>query len=197
MPSSNKTGHLRLNSWLGGDKPKKDDFNSDNRLVDAACRDMDGRIGALETDAAAVTSHIADAASHLSQADRGALSAHMANLVSHITQEDRARWNTPVSNMTIGVYSGTGAATRKITLGFQAKFGVLFAVGVGVADADLANLESRMFAGFFSTSGSSKNIVLLSDGFTVVHTVSRPLDGLNYKYNETGLTYVYVAWPAD
>lgn len=35
MPSSNKTT-LGLNLWSGTDKPKKNDFNADNRIIDAA-----------------------------------------------------------------------------------------------------------------------------------------------------------------
>lgn len=35
MPSSNKTP-LGLNQWIGTDKPKKDDFNADNLITDAA-----------------------------------------------------------------------------------------------------------------------------------------------------------------
>lgn len=194
MPSTNKTGHLRLNNWLGSDKPKKDDFNSDNRLVDTACREMAERIGSMEGMQGDIQGHIADSAAHLLQEDRSAWSRHMADSIGHITQAERALWNTPQSSMSIGTYTGSGTASRKITLGYKAKFGVLFAAGMGIADADLVNSESRMYAGFFSGSGSSKNIVLQSDGFTVVHTVTKPLDGLTYKYNENGVTYVYVVW---
>lgn len=35
MPSSNKTS-LGLNLWSGTDKPKKNDFNADNQIIDTA-----------------------------------------------------------------------------------------------------------------------------------------------------------------
>jgi len=40
MPSSFKTLHYKLNQWLGGDKPKKVDFNQDNTLIDAALHSL-------------------------------------------------------------------------------------------------------------------------------------------------------------
>ena len=58
MPSSNKTEHLQLNQWAGSDKPKMEDFNSDNRKVD-------GAVGA----------HLADDVRHITAAERLAWSA--------------------------------------------------------------------------------------------------------------------------
>ena len=34
MSSSNKTNYLGLNQFVGSDKPKMEDFNADNRLLD-------------------------------------------------------------------------------------------------------------------------------------------------------------------
>ncbi len=34
LSSTNKTPHLRLNSWIGGDVPKRTDFVSDNAIID-------------------------------------------------------------------------------------------------------------------------------------------------------------------
>ncbi len=36
MSSSNKTAHLKLNLWSGTDKPKREDFNSDNQKTEDA-----------------------------------------------------------------------------------------------------------------------------------------------------------------
>ena len=36
MPSTNKTNHLGLNQWKESDRPVRNDFNSDNLLVDTA-----------------------------------------------------------------------------------------------------------------------------------------------------------------
>lgn len=36
MPSSNKTANLSLNQWAESDRPMRNDFNSDNALIDSA-----------------------------------------------------------------------------------------------------------------------------------------------------------------
>ena len=36
MPSTNKTKNLKLNSWESNDRPMRNDFNSDNALIDSA-----------------------------------------------------------------------------------------------------------------------------------------------------------------
>lgn len=36
MSSTNKTEKLGLNSWIGSDKPKRIDFNTDNEIIDRA-----------------------------------------------------------------------------------------------------------------------------------------------------------------
>lgn len=36
MSSTNKTKKLGLNSWIGSDKPKRIDFNTDNEIIDKA-----------------------------------------------------------------------------------------------------------------------------------------------------------------
>lgn len=39
MPTNNKTANLGLNSWLGTDKPLREDFVSDNEKIDKAISD--------------------------------------------------------------------------------------------------------------------------------------------------------------
>lgn len=181
MPSSNKTSHLQLNKWLGSDKPKKDDFNSDNALVDTACKTMASQIATLQTG--------------LSTAGQN-LTNHAANATAHITAAERTAWNAPREAMTIKTFTGNGAASRKYAIGFRAKFGILYAVGQGALQADWGGYETKVYSGYFGASGCSKGIALESDGITVSHNTSKPSDGCSYKYNESGVTYVCVAWPA-
>lgn len=56
MASSGSTKHLNLNQWQGSDKPKMEDFNSDNQKIDE-------QLGA----------HLADEGLHLNQSIRQAL----------------------------------------------------------------------------------------------------------------------------
>ena len=39
MSSTNKTKNLQLNSWIGSDRPKREDFNADNSIIDKAITD--------------------------------------------------------------------------------------------------------------------------------------------------------------
>lgn len=180
MPSSNKTAHLALNKWLGSDKPKKDDFNSDNALIDAACRNLAQRV---------------DAASETVAAGGEALSAHTADAAAHVTAAERAAWNAGRDPMVIGTYVGNGAVTRKIPVSFPIRFGMLYAVGKGSSEANWTISETRVYYAYFGKQGSSRGVTLNSDGFTVAHTLTKPADGCMYKYNETDVTYVYVLWP--
>lgn len=53
MPSNNKTPKLGLHSWVGSDKPLREDFVADNTILDT-------KLGA----------HLEDTVAHLTQADR-------------------------------------------------------------------------------------------------------------------------------
>ncbi len=53
MPSTYKTEHLKLNRWLGEDKPKRTDFNEDNERIDAA-----------------VAAHVGDDSAHITGQER-------------------------------------------------------------------------------------------------------------------------------
>lgn len=53
MPTENKTTNLNLNSWLGTDKPKREDFVNDNLILDSV-----------------ISSHINNAITHISAEDR-------------------------------------------------------------------------------------------------------------------------------
>lgn len=53
MPSSEKTNYLKLNQWNGTDTPKRQDFVTDNLLIDQA-----------------VSSHVQNTDKHLTTADR-------------------------------------------------------------------------------------------------------------------------------
>lgn len=40
MASTNKTDFLHLNQWDGADKPKRSDFNTDNKAIDTFAKEM-------------------------------------------------------------------------------------------------------------------------------------------------------------
>ncbi len=53
MSSTNKTANLGLNSWVGSDKPKREDFNYDNSVLDNV-----------------ITEHINDMQMHITEDER-------------------------------------------------------------------------------------------------------------------------------
>lgn len=55
MSSTNKTTHLRLNNWIGADKPLREDFNRDNSILDEA-----------------IYSHRTDESIHITEQERAA-----------------------------------------------------------------------------------------------------------------------------
>ena len=77
MASTNKTETLGLNQWIGSDKPKMEDFNSDNRLIDTA-----------------LAGHRADQTVHVSAQERAAWNAAAPVIGSYTGdgQEERGHW---------------------------------------------------------------------------------------------------------
>ena len=64
MPTNNKTQNLHLNSWLGTDKPKREDFVSDNEILDST-----------------ISAHTTNTSVHLSAADRVKLESSRISLI--------------------------------------------------------------------------------------------------------------------
>jgi hypothetical protein len=171
MPSSNKTQHLNLNKWLGTDKPKKDDFNEDNQKVDSAWNTLNAAISTVQS----------------------AQSTHGGNGTIHVTAGERAAWNSK-DKMTIGTYTGNGAGSRKITLGFRPRFGRLFAATAPPIKIDFDMYNCNMYTAYFSSSGCSEGLSVDDTGFTFAHHATTRPNGNTLKYNDPNYTYVYVAW---
>lgn len=53
MSSTNKTENLKLNSWIGSDKPQRTDFNYDNEVIDKT-----------------IAEHTSDTVSHINSEER-------------------------------------------------------------------------------------------------------------------------------
>ena len=58
MPTQNKTQNLNLNSWLGSDKPKRQDFVDDNNILDSV-----------------IGQHITNTIMHMSQSEKDLLNS--------------------------------------------------------------------------------------------------------------------------
>ncbi|MCL2068333.1 MAG: hypothetical protein FWH00_00380 [Oscillospiraceae bacterium] len=185
MPSSSKTAFLELNRWSGEDKPKMADFNADNQRVD------DG-VSAIRT---LLDVHTSAGGAHLTTQSLDAIAAATAHIASadlHITEDEKSRLDTS-SAFTLHTYDGDDQTTRHIVLGFQPRFGFLFAVNKSIIENTSWVPTISHFAAFFSQIGCSGRITLESDGITVQSYNHSSPDGNRPAFNQAGETYVIIA----
>ena len=102
--ASNHTEHFSLNQWLPDDQVKRTDFNENNAKIDAALNDLSGGL-AEKADQAALDALAAEVAKKATTAALEALSKKLASMPCLVT----------------GTYTGDGAESRLISLGFQPK----------------------------------------------------------------------------
>lgn len=188
MPSNNKTLHLQLNKWLGSDKPKKDDFNSDNQKIDEACRLLSQSIDLLESAVQSGSKASEQALASLS----ASISAHTGNFGVHVTQSEKDVWANS-SGTVLGSYQGNGQTSQKITLGFEPMFVFIFPTSEGIVRANWVGQVLSINSGCVTGLGSSVGMTRNSDGFTVE---SHPggYDGFQINHNASGVKYIYLAF---
>ena len=102
--ASNHTEHFSLNQWLPDDQVKRTDFNEDNAKIDAALNDLSGGL-AEKADQAALDALAAEVAKKATTAALETVSKKLASMPYLVT----------------GTYTGDGAESRLISLGFQPK----------------------------------------------------------------------------
>ena len=102
--ASNHTEHFSLNQWLPDDQVKRTDFNEDNAKIDAALNDLSGGL-AEKADQAALDALAAEVAKKATTAALETVSKKLASMPCLVT----------------GTYTGDGAESRLISLGFQPK----------------------------------------------------------------------------
>ena len=102
--ASNHTEHFSLNQWQADDQVKRTDFNEDNAKIDAALNDLSGGL-AEKAGQAALDALAAEVAKKATTAALEALSKKLASMPCLVT----------------GTYTGDGAESRLISLGFQPK----------------------------------------------------------------------------
>lgn len=191
MPSSNKTAHLQLNKWSGSDKPKKDDFNSDNQKIDEACRLLEQSISLLES----AVNASGQASEHALDTLSAAVTSHAQNSAMHVSQSEKDAWSIH-SGAILGSYTGDGATTRKITLGYAPLFVFIFPVDDGLGRVSWTNQMYAGNAGCVSSLGSTYGLTLNADGFTVEYRSPGGIDGYQIKHNAPSVKYIYLVFKA-
>lgn len=192
---------MKLNKWLGYDKPKKDDFNYDNQKIDEACLALSNSVEKIETAQAALkAAQVSLEAAQSSNASAQALNtlsssltSHSGNTTVHVTAAEKTAWSSGAGFVT-GYYTGDGNSTKKITLGYQPRFGLIFAVNDGVGRVNWTSEQYHGNTGFMSQNGCSLGVALNTDGFTVQHSAMGGADGFSVKLNASGVNYGYFLW---
>ena len=175
--ASNHTEHFSLNQWLPDDQVKRTDFNEDNAKIDAALNDLSGGL-AEKADQAALDALAAEVAKKATTAALEALSKKLASMPCLVT----------------GTYTGDGAESRLISLGFQPKaLLVMREEGYSArpyADDYYGGLALPGKPVCLQTSyGTDYILTIESKGFRVYYNNSR-----HTISNQKEANYYYLAW---
>ena len=178
MPSSEQTAALGLNRWRGSDIPTREDFVSDNEILDSA-------IAALQQ-GGGVEGGGPDPR----------LDAHLADQEVHLTQEDRQALSAPGAGAPeMGTYVGDGQGFQTVVLGFRPRFGFVFASNQPISPIGSNGMFTTTMAGFLSLVGQTRGLEATFTGFRASQHETGSVTGTTYHaFNRTGVTYVYVMW---
>jgi len=163
MASTNKTTYLNLNQWVGSDKPKMADFNTDNQRIDTG-------VSALNS---SMLSHINSALVHLTTADKEKIAS--------------------VLKFEIRTYAGDGVNQRKITLGYKPKLGLIFAVDKPMFEKHSPDNSFNQNSAAFTELGCSEGITLENDGIRLYYSSFNKPDGNGLRINAPNVTYILIA----
>ena len=178
MPSSEQTPVLGLNRWRGSDIPTREDFVSDNEILDSAIAALQqgGGSGGGGPDPRLDT-HLADQGVHLTPAERQALNAGPG---------------APV----MGTFVGNGEGFQTVVLGFRPRFGFVFASNQPISPIGSTGSFTTTMAGFLSLVGQTRGLEATTTGFRAMQYEAGTATGTTYHaFNRAGVTYAYVVWP--
>lgn len=111
--------------------------------------------------------------------------SHIRNDEIHLSSAEKAYLGQPFTG---GTYTGTGAASRSISLGFRPAAIILFAPGMPFEQG------GRFYSGFGFGGGATEGLEITQSGFRVTDSSSGA--GTGACFNEAGITYTYMAFRA-
>lgn len=162
MSSTLKTNHYSLNSWIGSDKPKREDFNYDNQKID-------GVLHTLETQ---MTSHEEDG-------------------TAHITAQERENWQAKLSFAT-GSYVGNGETNRAIVLGYKPRAVLVFQDWAPLVTCNFPSSMALANGGIAIGDGGTSGMTIYDEGFSVMNVTTTNPAGYVPRLNTQGMTYYYL-----
>ncbi len=92
-----------------------------------------------------------------------------------------------------GSYTGNGASTRAISLGFSPGFLVVYPVSRCFVETNWSSSVQLVMGGMAGPDGSTQGVSRTSDGFQVSHSTAAA-NGKSIRLNDTGVTYGWIAF---
>jgi len=114
--------------------------------------------------------------------------SHVRDTVKHVTAEDKALWNAPVK---IGSYTGTGAKSRSVKVGFKPTAVFVFCRSMPAAIADFSGSSTNCYVAAATQGGGMAGVGITSDGFSI--SSASAVNGGKSQLNDLGMTYSYIA----
>lgn len=176
--STNHTPNYALSQWQASDQVMRTEFNENHEKIDAALQALDAAL-----------------AGKAAQSAVSALQSSVSSLQSAVSRKQDA---SSALKLAAGAYSGSGAESRTISVGFTPK-----AVFVATADGLQGSTNSFVYGGLAVTGGpvqivfnsNAYNCVeITTNGFIVrqkqvgssTHVSNCNQSGTNYRYVALG-----------
>lgn len=118
-----------------------------------------------------------------------AIHAHASDESLHISE---ASLQEILKSMPVfGSYTGTGAETRLIELGFRPAFGIVFANGKNLLSSVGSTGNMIVHCAMIADSGCTQGLVAENAGFTVIN-IQQVAEGRIAQLNAADVTYHYM-----
>ena len=198
--ASGQTGRYGLNQWQPEDKVLREEFNGDNQKMEQALTGLDDRVAskAEQTEVDGLKNQLATKAS---QSALDSLSAQVSAKAAQSTVDSLSasmaaglakKYGTDNSYLTSGNYTGTGAASVSVSLGFRPALVILIRI-TSASSYEYIFLMGNAAAQVRITQGASQSVsttsLIFSDtGFTVSDSLEE------YGFNAKGVAYYYIAF---
>ena len=183
--ASGQTSRYGLSQWQPEDKVLREEFNGDNGKVDAALGDLADQMNtkAGQADLDGVKTQLA------TKAAQSALDSLSASVTAGLAK----KYGTDFPYITTGNYTGDGAATRSITLGFQPSVVLLFSIGSEITSRTYLSLVGDSS---FQMVFTHQSLDIISGALNFVASGFQILleSDYNETFNESGWNYHYIAF---
>ena len=181
--ASNYTTNYQLNQWEPTDAVQRVEFNQDNAKVDAALKALSDQV-VQKANQSALNTLISAVNQKAEQEDLDSLEDTVQQISANLTK------------MTVGTYTGDGAETKVINLGFTPKavlvmysWGVMYDTST-TKDSITGGLAMRESPAY---RGACIAVEIVSQGFAVYYNTNTGSNQYAYT-NRANFPYHYIAF---